>query len=70
MPLMYGETGIPHTIVHIGGSATVRQHLESMGFTAGTPITVVNTLAGNVIVQIKESRVALGRDLANKIFIK
>lgn len=70
MPLTLANTGEPVLIRHIGGSPDVRRHLETMGFTVGGTVTVVTALGGNVIVNIKECRVAISREMAQKIFVE
>ncbi len=69
MPLNYADTNSVQVIKKIGGSAEVKKHLENLGFIVGGEITVVNTLGGNVIVKVKESRVALSDELARKIMV-
>lgn len=69
MPLTMAKAGEGHSIKKVGGKAEVRQHLETLGFVAGTPITVITEIGGNVIVSIKESRVAISREMASKIMI-
>lgn len=69
MPLTLANPGEPLLIRRIGGSPDVRRHLETMGFTIGGTVTVVAALGGNVIVSIKESRVAISREMAQKIFV-
>ena len=69
MPLTMAKTGERNSIKKLGGKTEVRQHLETLGFVVGTPITVVAEIGGNVIVNIKESRVAISREMANKIMV-
>ncbi|MBQ7145740.1 MAG: ferrous iron transport protein A [Lachnospiraceae bacterium] len=69
MPLSFAEAGQPQIIKRIGGSPEVKKHLEDLGFHIGGEIRVVNTIAGNLIVNVKECRVALSRELAAKIMI-
>lgn len=69
MPLTLANTGEPLIIRRIGGSPDVRRHLETIGFTIGGSITVIATLGGNLIVNIKESRVAVSREMAQKILV-
>ena len=69
MPLVLAETGKDQIIKKIGGSDEVKRHLEELGFTVGGTISVVNSLAGNVIVRVKESRVAINEDMARRIMI-
>jgi len=56
-------------IQRVGGKEDVRRHLENMGFVPGAKVTVISINNGNVIVNIKESRVAISREMANKIHI-
>ncbi|MFR7656226.1 MAG: FeoA family protein [Coprococcus sp.] len=67
MPLSMVEEGEPKTIVKVGGKEEVRKFLENLGFLDGTVVTVVSSLGGNMILKVKDSRVALGRDMASKI---
>ena len=69
MPLSLVGTGEENTIKKIGGSPEVRQHLENLGFVVGGNVTVITTLAGNVIVNVKEARVAISQEMANKIMV-
>lgn len=69
MPLTLAEIGEENTIKKIGGRPEVKKHLENLGFVAGGTVTVINTLGGNVIVNVKESRVAISREMAQKIMI-
>lgn len=69
MPLMMAKTGENHSIKRIGGKAETKQHLENLGFVIGAPITIITQLGGNVIVNIKESRVAISREMASKIMV-
>lgn len=69
MPLIFADTGTENIVRKVGGTAQVRQHLADLGFNVGTPVTVVSAIGGNVIVKVKESRVAISRELAQKIMI-
>lgn len=69
MPLSLATPGDVNTIRKIGGSPEVKLHLENLGFVVGGNVTVVTTLAGNVIVNVKESRVAISEEMARKIMI-
>lgn len=69
MPLIFADAGSENIVRKIGGSAEVRQHLADLGFNVGTPVTVVSAFGGNVIVKIKESRVAISREMAQKIMV-
>ena len=68
-PLTYAGIGEENTVKRIGGSEEVKRHLETLGFTAGSSVTVVSTLAGSVIVNVRGARVAIGKDMAMKIMI-
>lgn len=67
MPLTMVEKGKPIVIARIGGKEETRRFLENLGFTAGSTIIVISEMNGNMIVNVKETRVAIGRDMANKI---
>ncbi len=69
MPLVLADTGEEAIIKKVGGSPEMKKHLEDLGFTAGGAVTVMNTIGGNLIVKIKESRVAISREMASKIFV-
>lgn len=69
MPLALANCGEENIIKRIGGTPEVKKHLESLGFVVGGAVTVISTLGGNLIVNVKESRVALDRELARKIMI-
>ena len=69
MPLMLAQVGEENIIKKIGGSPVVKQHLENLGFVVGGTVKVVNALGGNVIVNVKESRVAISEEMAKKIMI-
>ena len=69
IPLVLASSGEEQVIKKIGGNDEVKHHLENLGFTVGSTVTVVNSLAGNIIVKVKESRVALDSKIANKIMV-
>ena len=69
MPLMLAGIGEENTIKKIGGSPEIKKHLEDLGFVVGGSVTIVNALGGNVIVNVKESRVAVSKEMAQKIMI-
>ena len=69
IPLIMAETGQPQIIKKIGGSPQIRQHLENLGFDVGGEVLIVNTLGENVIVKVKEARVAISDELARKIMV-
>lgn len=69
MPLTLADIGKENTILKIGGSPEVKKHLENLGFVAGGKVTVVNTLGGNLICNVKDARVAISRETAMKIMV-
>ena len=69
MPLSIIEPGTEVYISRISGRPETRQFLEGLGFTVGCAVKVVSQTGGNLIVQIKDSRIALNREMANKIFV-
>ena len=69
IPLCYANQGEESVIRRIGGSPEVRKHLENLGFVVGGTATVITSLNGNVIVKVKESRVAIDEEMARKIMI-
>ena len=69
MPLCYAEQDQPQIIKKIGGTPEVKQHLADMGFTVGGEVSVVSAIGENLIVKVKESRVAVSDELARKIMI-
>ena len=69
MPLSMATAGDENTIKKIGGKEETRKFLENLGFVTGSVITVVSEIGGNVIVNVKNSRVAINKDMANKIMV-
>lgn len=69
MPLALAEMNEEYTIQKIGGSAEVKKHLENLGFVVGGTIKVVSSIKGNMIVNVKESRVAINDEMARRIMI-
>ena len=69
MPLTLANTGEENLIRRVGGNGKVKKHLEDLGFVAGATVSVVASLGGNVIVKVKESRVAISEEMARKIMI-
>lgn len=67
MPLSMAKTGEPVTIHRISGKDEVRQHLAELGFVVGSEVMVVNELGGNLILQVKDSRIALDKTMASRI---
>ena len=64
MPLMLADAGTEQLIHKVGGSPEVKKHLEDLGFTPGSTVTLVSAMGGNVIVKVKESRVAISEEMA------
>lgn len=69
MPLSFLRKGQVGKVTNIVGNNEIKVHLKDLGFVLGADISVVNELAGNIIVNVKESRVAIDRNLANKIMV-
>ena len=69
LPLTMASQGEPVTIKKIGGKQETKKFLETLGFVVGVTITVVSEINGNMIVNVKDSRVAIGKDMANKIMV-
>lgn len=69
MPLSMVKEGEPSVIKKVGGKDETRKFLENLGFVAGGTVTVVSRTNGNMIVNVKDSRVAIGSDMANKIMV-
>ncbi|MDE6760446.1 MAG: ferrous iron transport protein A [Lachnospiraceae bacterium] len=69
MPLTMVKEGEANVIKKVGGKEETRKFLENLGFVSGGTVTVISMLNGNVIVNVKDSRVAIGRDMANHIIV-
>ena len=69
MPLTLMSPGEDAIIQRIGGKPEVRPHLENLGFVVGGNVSVINTIGGNLIVNVKEARVAISREMAQKIMV-
>ena len=69
MPLVLANPGEENVIRKVGGSPDVKKHLEDLGFVVGGTVTVVSTIGGNVIVAVNESRLAISKEMAQKIMI-
>lgn len=69
MPLSLAGMGEENTIKKIGGNPEVKKHLENLGFVVGGTVKVISTLGGNVIVNVKEARVAISEEMARKIMV-
>ena len=66
---MLANVGEENTILKVGGSPETKKHLEDLGFVPGGTIKIVSTIGGNLIVNVKESRVAISREMAGKIMV-
>ena len=69
MPLTRANAGEENIIKKVGGKEDTRRFLENLGFVVGAAVTVISQVGGNIIVNIKDSRVAIGKDMANKIMV-
>ena len=69
MPLTLAVVGEENIIKKIGGKQEVKAHLENLGFVVGGAVTLINTIGGNVIVNVKESRIAVSKEMAQEIMI-
>ena len=69
MPLTLADKEKEYIIRKIGGSPEVKKHLEDLGFVVGGTVSIINTLGGNVIVKVKEARIAISQGMAQKIMI-
>lgn len=69
MPLAFADVGEKNIIKKVGGSPEVKQHLSDLGFVAGAGVEIISTLAGNLIVNVKDTRVAISKEMAGKIMV-
>ena len=69
MPLLFAELGEENIIKNINGNPEVKSHLNDLGFVVGGKVIVISSISGNLIVNVKDSRIALDKALANKIMI-
>ena len=69
MPLTMAQAGVENQIKKVGGREDTRRFLENLGFVAGGKVTVISQINGNVIVSMKDSRIAISREMANKILV-
>lgn len=69
MPLAMTNVGDENIIKKIGGSPDVKKHLEDLGFVPGTSVMLISVLCGNVIVNVKGSRIAISEEMARKIIV-
>lgn len=69
MPLSFANIGEKNMIKKVGGNPETRKFLENLGFVAGSDVTVISEIGGNVIVNVKDSRVAVSKEMAGKIMV-
>lgn len=69
IPLAFAEVGAENIIKRIGGKQEVKAHLQTLGFVVGGAVTIVNAMGGNIIVNVKDARIAISREMAQKIMI-
>ena len=69
MPLLYADINVENTIKKVGGTMQMKHHWENLGIIAGSPIRVIHRAQGNIIVDVKNSRIALSQELAKKIMV-
>jgi len=69
MPLTYANPGEENIIRKVGGSPAMKKHLEDLGFVPGSGVMLLSTLGGNVIVKVKESRIAISQEMAQRIMV-
>lgn len=69
VPLIFSDVGVENTIKNVGGQEHVRLYLEKLGFVPGAAVTLVSEYAGNVIVRIKDARIAISKEMAAKIMV-
>ena len=69
MPLSMINEGATGTVARVGGKEETRRFLENLGFVPGVSVTVISRLGGNMIVNVKDSRIAIGNDMANEIMV-
>ena len=69
MPLLLAQVGESNLIRHIGDTPEVKRHLEDLGFVVGASVTIISRVGGNVIVNVKESRLAIDEKMAQKIMV-
>ena len=69
IPLTFANVGEDLSIKRVGGKPEVKKHLENLGFVVGSNVKVINMLAGNVIVVVKEARIAISNEMAQKIMV-
>lgn len=69
MPLLMAEVGEDNIIRKVGGNPEMKKHLEDLGFIAGGTVRIISEINGNLIVNVKDSRIAISREMAGKIMV-
>ena len=69
MPLSLAAIGEENIIKHVGGNPETKKHLENLGFVVGGSVTIVTSMAGNIIVNVKDTRIAINQEMARKIMV-
>ena len=69
MPLLLAEVGVDNIIRKVGGSPEMKKHLEDLGFVVGGSVSIVSEMSGNLIVNVKDTRIAISREMAGKIMV-
>ena len=69
MPLAFADPGTELVIKRVGGRPEMKKHLEDLGFVTGGRVTIVSEMAGNLIVNVKETRIAVSKEMAQKILV-
>ena len=69
LPLTLADIGEENIIKKVGGKPEIKKHLENLGFVAGSSVKIINTVSGNLIVMVKEARVAISKEMAQKIMV-
>lgn len=69
MPLTLATVGEDNTIKKIGGKPEIKKHLENLGFVVGGNVKIITTMGGNIIVNVKETRVGISQEMAQKIMV-
>lgn len=69
IPLTYADVGKEQIIKKVGGSPDVKKHLEDLGFNVGGEVTLISEISGNLIIKVKDSRIALSKEMAQKIMV-
>ena len=69
MPLLLADVGEENIIRKVGGSPDMKKHLEDLGFVVGGTVSIVSEISGNLIVNVKDTRIAVSREMAGKIMV-